>query len=321
MNCERNYRANGKILLTGEYLVMRGALSLALPLKLGQQLCIAGISEPVLNWEAHHPSGLWFYAKIHLSGLSVSETSDTFIARQLVSWLAAARNLNGSFLNENEGYNVITRLDFDRQWGFGSSSTLIYGLAHWAGIDAFKLHHKISEGSGYDVACAGADRPLLYQLVNDRPSVTFSSFSPSFAHQLYLIYLGRKQQTGQEVESFNHSMTDFSREVEAISDITLEMENIQDLQGFMKLMKEHEYILSKILKRNTVKSLKFSNFEGEIKSLGAWGGDFILAASPIEPDEVNTYFAEKGHHIILPFASTVAGLSASNPIIKEGKSL
>ncbi|MDY0342681.1 MAG: GYDIA family GHMP kinase [Lentimicrobium sp.] len=318
MNSERIFHANGKILLTGEYLVMQGALSLALPLKLGQQLAVYHISEPVLNWEAYDTSGQWFSARIKLPSFDIIESSDPGIAQQLLSWLRAARGLNSRFLQEDEGSHVRTSLDFDRQWGFGSSSTLIYCLAHWAGIDVFKLHQKVSAGSGYDVACAGADRPLLYQLLNNRPAVTFSSFSPSFASQLYLVYLGRKQHSGVEVEGFKYSSKDFSREVEAISAITLAMENGQDLSGFMKLMNEHESILAKILERDTIKSLKFSNFDGEIKSLGAWGGDFIMAASPMEPGDVNKYFADKGYHIILPFASTVAGLSASATINREG---
>ena len=318
MNSERTYRANGKILLTGEYLVIHGALSLALPLKLGQDFAVFRIGEPVLTWEAHDTSGVWFTAQIQLPVLNILKSSDSVIAHQLVSWLTAARALNSKFLYGTDGFHVRTTLDFDRQWGFGSSSTLIYCLAHWAGIDAFKLHKRVSGGSGYDVACAGADRPLLYQLRNDRPVVTFSSFSPSFAPQLYLIYLGQKQNSALEVGVFKHSLKDYSKEVESVSSITLAMENEQDLTGFMKLMKEHENILSKILERDTVKSLKFSNFDGEIKSLGAWGGDFILAASAMEPGDVNKYFADKGYHINLPFASSVAGLSAPDAIIKEG---
>ena len=39
------YRANGKLLLTGEYLVLKGALALALPTKLGQTMTVRHYEE------------------------------------------------------------------------------------------------------------------------------------------------------------------------------------------------------------------------------------------------------------------------------------
>lgn len=305
------YRANGKILLTGEYLVLHGAVSLALPLILGQEMKILAGNTPELNWQASDTTGKWFNTTIQLPSLEITTYSDLNKAQLLVQWLKAARKLNPEFLMGEFGYDVTTELDFDRHWGFGSSSTLIYCLAKWAGVDAFELHDKVANGSGYDVACAGANRPLLYEIKDGRRKVLTSSFSPPFATQLQLVYLGKKQHSSAEVESFNQSTVDYSGEVQAISDITFEMEYSRDLTGFMKLMKEHEEIISKILGRDTVKSLKFSNFGGEIKSLGAWGGDFILAASPMEPGATKQYFADQGYHTILPFSSVVAGMPAS----------
>ena len=41
-------------------------------------------------------------------------------------------------------------------------------------------------------------------------------------------------------------------------------------------MKEHEQVISSILRMPTLKEGLFSNLAGEAKSLGAWGGDFAL---------------------------------------------
>jgi hypothetical protein len=38
----------------------------------------------------------------------------------------------------------------------------------------------------------------------------------------------------------------------------------------------------------------FGDFNGGVKSLGAWGGDFILAASPDQDTQVKDYFETKG---------------------------
>ena len=50
-----------------------------------------------------------------------------------------------------------------------------------------------------------------------------------------------------------------------------------------------------------MKKLKFKDFKGEIKSLGAWGGDFILASG----DDSPSYFKSKGYKTIIKFDDMV----------------
>ena len=52
---------------------------------------------------------------------------------------------------------------------------------------------------------------------------------------------------------------------------------------------------------------KFSDFDGQLKSLGAWGGDFILASSKNGKDEVSAYFAKYGLETVIPFKDFVLG--------------
>ena len=40
------------------------------------------------------------------------------------------------------------------------------------------------------------------------------------------------------------------------------------------------------------------DYEGQIKSLGAWGGDFILAAGPVNSKK---YFYDKGYNTVLNY--------------------
>ena len=53
-----NYKSNGKFLLTGEYLVLKGATALALPLKLGQSLDVETLeeNENLIYWNAYKKS-------------------------------------------------------------------------------------------------------------------------------------------------------------------------------------------------------------------------------------------------------------------------
>ena len=61
---------------------------------------------------------------------------------------------------------------------------------------------------------------------------------------------------------------------------------------------EHEELISQILRKEKVKNKYFLDYDGEIKSLGAWGGDFILAAGP---ENSNDYFFDKGFKTVFNF--------------------
>jgi hypothetical protein len=46
----------------------------------------------------------------------------------------------------------------------------------------------------------------------------------------------------------------------------------------------------------------FSDFDGAVKSLGAWGGDFVLAISNEDP---TTYFKSKGYETIIAYKDMI----------------
>jgi hypothetical protein len=59
-------------------------------------------------------------------------------------------------------------------------------------------------------------------------------------------------------------------------------------------MQQHESLIADILKMKRIKETLFHDFIGEVKSLGTWGGDFAMAATPMPETYVRTYFAIKG---------------------------
>jgi mevalonate kinase len=72
----KNYYSNGKLLLTGEYLVLEGAKSLALPTKFGQDLLVAVIQEPQIIWGSFtHTGACWFEAVFDLKKLRLVSCS------------------------------------------------------------------------------------------------------------------------------------------------------------------------------------------------------------------------------------------------------
>ena len=71
----KKFHANGKLLITGEYLVLKGALALAVPLNKGQTLTVDESNESGLHWRAEIPNGFWFEVKFN-DKLTILETTD-----------------------------------------------------------------------------------------------------------------------------------------------------------------------------------------------------------------------------------------------------
>ena len=67
-------------------------------------------------------------------------------------------------------------------------------------------------------------------------------------------------------------------------------------------MEEHEALLSSILKIEPVKQRLFPDFFGMMKSLGAWGGDFVLATGD---DKTISYFKSKGYPTVIPYSKMI----------------
>ena len=175
-----NFYSNGKLLLTGEYVVLDGARSLAVPTKFGQDLVVEKIKEQQLVWGSFTNTGeCWFEAVFDLPKIrlvscnfnSDKEGNVELIAETLQTILQESRKLNPNFLQTENGFAVKAILTFPRNWGLGSSSTLINNIANWAKVDAFQLLWNAFSGSGYDIACAQNNSPIFYQLENKKPIV------------------------------------------------------------------------------------------------------------------------------------------------------
>jgi hypothetical protein len=66
-------------------------------------------------------------------------------------------------------------------------------------------------------------------------------------------------------------------------------------------MKTHEIITGNHLHLIPVQKEYFSDFQGVIKSLGAWGGDFLLILTERSRKEVSSYFSKRGLEILFSY--------------------
>ena len=296
------FHANGKLLLTGEYFILDGAVGLALPTKFGQSLTVdsltssEGLEEKGITWESiDDKNNTWFEANFN-EALEIISTTDNEIA-------ATLKNILEHCKLRTQNSKLITKLDFPQNWGLGSSSTLISLLAQYANIDPYELLAKTFGGSGYDIACATATQSITYQKISNLKSQISNpvNFNPSFSNHLYFVHLNQKQNSREGIQHYKNLTLDKTEYIEQISNITQKIILANELDEFCYYMDVHENIVANVLNLPKVKDIYFSDFPGSIKSLGAWGGDFILVASDEDALTINKYFVDKAFPTILSY--------------------
>ena len=302
---KKTFYSNGKLLITGEYLVLDGAKAFALPTKKGQNLIIENGNNNEIIWKSYDADGsIWFEDTLLFTAISTGTTDENeSVKATLITILQEAFKLNPDFITKSIGYRITTELGFPKSWGLGTSSTLINNIAQWLQIDAFTLLKNSFGGSGYDIACAQNDTPILYELKNGIPNVEKVNFKPVFTEHLYFIYLNKKQSSKNAIAAYNVNKKNNLAKTIFINDtITSEVLNATTLAGFASALEKHEIQMSIILETKTIKESLFPDFNGVIKSLGAWGGDFVMALSKDNP---TTYFISKGYETVVAYEDMI----------------
>ena len=302
----QQFHANGKLLITGEYFILDGAVGLALPTKFGQILTVDSClpefiegNEKGISWKSiDDKNNIWFEAKFSES-LEIISSTNNEVAETLQNILKHCNLIT-------HHSSLTTKLDFPQNWGLGSSSTLISLLAQYANVDPYKLLAKTFGGSGYDIACATAKSAITYQLTtHDSRLTTPINFNPSFANHLYFVHLAKKQNSREGIQHYKNLSIDKTDLVDQISELTQKIINANELDEFSYYVEVHENIVSKALNLQKVKDIYFPDFPGTIKSLGAWGGDFVLVASDESPEMINHYFEHKGFPTVLSYNAMI----------------
>lgn len=302
---KKTFYSNGKLLITGEYLVLDGAKALALPTKFGQNLIVEPAQNKIIHWKSIDSDGtIWFEANIPFASIIRKEQLEAKenIKDKLIEILHEAFKLNSNFITESEGYSITTELTFPKFWGLGTSSTLINNIAQWLDINAFELQKRSFGGSGYDVACAKTDSAIVYQLINEKPVIETINFNPDFSDKIFFIYLNKKQNSRSAIANYYNKQGNLKKIIPVIDKITEEVIATNEPKTFALALKEHEIELSNLLETQTVQESIFPDFRGVVKSLGAWGGDFVLAISKENPTD---YFKEKGFEIVVPYSEMI----------------
>lgn len=280
----RSYFATGKILLAGEYAVLTGVEALALPVKAGQWLKVweaptQGLSKFI--WEAREVNGSsWFHCRIDTDIMHITESSDEDVAHKLLHLLQVIQELKPEFFT-HKTFRIETDCQFDRNWGLGTSSTLVKLLSDWSQTDGFLLQKRVFGGSGYDIAVAVTGKPLIYRLENEQPSWEPWTLDPALTEDWYLVFPGYKQDSRVSVKSLSDKLDQLKSDKMLQSQLDMMVQGIRKPVSKMMLEASLEMwqgMLAQILDLpRTYDDLGITPVKGGIcKWLGAWGGDILL---------------------------------------------
>ena len=298
-NIETFY-GHGKLLITAEYFVLDGARALAIPTKFGQALRVTTLraKDNLLYWVAlNNQNKPWLNLVFDTTDFTCINAKQDEAAR-LTKILQEARRLIPGFLTSGHDIAVESRLEFPNEWGLGTSSTLIHCVSEWAKVDGYELLKNTIGGSGYDVACAAADSAILYQITGAKAETSAIHWQPSFSKRIYFAYLGKKQLSSEGIQYYKTKLQDKSYAISELNKITEAILACNDIDAFDALINKHENLIADQLKMPKVSETVFADYWGSVKSLGAWGGDFVMLTNQRSVDDLKAYLNEKSISIV-----------------------
>lgn len=293
----------GKLLLTSEYVVLDGAIALAVPTKWGQEFFFDedDNQQSLIFWKAKHQDQHWLDITIDYKNWTIVDTNLPDAAAFILKTLQNIQELGSTVFSDSKSYYLTTNLQFPADYGLGSSSTLMTNLAEWSGVDAFMLNELSLGGSGYDIAVAKAQSAILFWRENNDVNYEKVDFSPDFRRDLIFIHLGKKQDSREGIRLYR-SKEKLLYLVRRFSEITQSVLQVKTLEEFSALMQDHEILLSDFLGLPTAKEKYFQDCPTFIKSLGAWGGDFVMSC---RFENYEKYFIEKGYENVFSWENMI----------------
>ena len=162
----------------------------------------------------------------------------------------------------------------------------------------------MSNGSGYDIACAKEDSPIVYSTQHQIQTINPIQLGKSFFDQVFFVHLNKKQNSFDAVTSYNDLKKGIEIQdcIESLNQITNKFIQADSLKDWEEVRNEHEHLLSNVLEQETIKEKLFPMYPNSIKSLGAWGGDFAMVTGTLS--DIN-YFILKGYDTIVPWKEMV----------------
>jgi hypothetical protein len=116
------------------------------------------------------------------------------------------------------------------------------------------------------------------------------------------VHLNKKQNSREGIRRYKKVVAKKHHFLEEVSEITRAVTACSSLANFQELLLRHENLLSETMQLQRIQEQLFPDFNGFIKSLGAWGGDFVLAMGT---NHIPEYFNSKGYASVLSYDDLV----------------
>jgi hypothetical protein len=130
--------------------------------------------------------------------------------------------------------------------------------------------------------------------------------------------LGEKKDSRQGVRDYRRRGAPSKENISTMTALTKAILDSENFDDFNLLLREHEKFVSNYMGVETIGKSLFADFWGQVKSLGAWGGDFVLATSYRSANETKEYFQNRlGHDVIFSYKELIL---ERNPLMVEGQS-
>lgn len=300
----------GKVMLSGEYFVLWGATALAFPTFQRQHLAVFELTyQTCHHWTTTAGSEEIFSCLIDKASLKAFDIQGSKASAEFIEKvLQAARTLNPGIFESS--WHFHTRLGFQPQWGLGSSSSLIVNISRFTQTDAWRLHRMISRGSGYDIACALHEKPLLFSHP-ENPRISFPNITYPFVNALYFLPLGIKKDSSRAVSETAHLQPSTAL-IEEASQISYTLTWVPSLKEFTDLLKNYMHLVKRGLGLDEDLPAPLTGFSGFIKPLGAWGGDLALVISEEDENQLRDWFASRGFPELIKWQEIIPSPNSEN---------
>ena len=116
------------------------------------------------------------------------------------------------------------------------------------------------------------------------------------------MYLNQKQNSRKGIQRYKELRGNLNDEIIQINKLTEQFLKCKNLAEFEVLIEAHEALVSKVIRLSPVKEKLFDDYYGAVKSLGAWGGDFVLATGD---HNTEAYFKKKGYHTVIKYTDLI----------------
>ncbi|MCU0327634.1 MAG: hypothetical protein MUE53_01480 [Chitinophagales bacterium] len=288
--------AQGKLMLTGEYLALRGATSLALPLKFGQSLEV--YSDLAMSWEARDYDDTVFYTWQMTANLHLEDK-----LQQCFRYIADLGKMNEDSFNQRK---FITKLTFNKHWGLGSSSTLVCLLAKYFDVNPYALNAHVFQGSSYDIACGYAKSPILYTRIDESNAKVVELNLPQWTDFIYFVYSGQKQSSIQSIRSNRENIQQTSESlIFEISEISKSITQTKQVSEVIDLFEYHDTLISSVLGHKPLSHDLGHKMPFYSKYLGAWHGDFFMILSDLPREDIHQIIGKSEYPIFFAYHEIV----------------